>query len=79
MIHKEKIPEELINELKTYYKEIDFSNYNGELNEKIVTQKVKYRSPINENREMTYLIRGSYDGTTLMLYAVLQGGEILRR
>ena len=79
MIHKEKIPEELINELKTYYKEIDFSNYNGELNEKIVTQKVKYCSPINENREMTYLIRGSHDGTTLMLYAVLQGGEILRR
>ena len=77
MIVKEDIPPGIINELKSIYADIDYSNYDGILTEDVQTKRVAHKELISSESLMMYVIRGVItDDNILKLYAVLEAGLV---
>lgn len=76
MIEKNNIPNGIIEEIKKHYTNVDFSNYNGILNENVLSRKLSYKKKINDYHLQTFIVRAEWSADTAKVYAILESGII---
>lgn len=76
MIEQKDIPVGIIDEIRSHYSNVDFTNYNGILNESAVSRRLSYKHDINGYHKMTYIVRGDFSNDTAKIYGVYEAGIV---
>lgn len=76
MLLYKDIPAGALKEIEEHYPTIDISNYNGEINDDLVSRYIRFRNKINETNSMTYIVRGEISEGMMRLYGVYESGLV---